>query len=64
MDIETIIDQLEPIHEKDDFTQYCKFMMGFIQDKPDIVIKDYFRDLYKTVEMIYEEQILEKTYKI
>jgi hypothetical protein len=52
--------------EKDDFTKYCDYMMFSNYEKPYPIpeedVKDNFRYLYKYVEMIYEEDIMEEHY--
>jgi len=52
--------------EKDDFIKYCDYMMFSNYEKPYPVskedVKDNFRYLYKYVEMIYEEDVMEAHY--
>jgi hypothetical protein len=52
--------------EKDDFIKYCDYMMFSNYEKPYPIpeedVKDNFRYLYKYVEMIYEEDIMEEHY--
>ena len=49
--------------ERDNFIRYCEYMMFSNYDEPvpvsDEDYMDYFRDLYKVIEMRYEEDILE-----
>ena len=48
--------------ERDNFIRYCEYMMFSNYDKPhpisDEDYKDYFRGLYKAIEMRYEEDTL------
>jgi hypothetical protein len=52
--------------EKDDFIKYCDYMMFSNYEKPYPIpeedVKDNFRYLYKYIEMIYEEDIMEDHY--
>jgi hypothetical protein len=52
--------------ERDNFIKYCEYMMFSNYKKPhpisDEDCKDYFRSLYKYIEMLYEEDILEQHY--
>jgi hypothetical protein len=49
--------------EKNDFIKYCDYMMFSNYEKPYPIpeedVKDDFRYLYKYVEMIYEEDVME-----
>jgi len=66
MDIEDIIEEIKPKYDdfnKDDFVIYCRYMMGFDTVKPDINPKEYYKDLYKEVEMINEEYIMSMMYQ-
>ena len=53
----------ETIKERDNFIRYSEYMMFSNFDEPhpipDEDYKEYFRDLYKAVEMMYEEDIME-----
>jgi hypothetical protein len=52
--------------EKNDFIKYCDYMMFSNYEKPYPVpeedVKDNFRYLYKYIEMVYEEDVLEEYY--
>ena len=52
--------------ERDNFIKYCEYMMFSNYNDPqpisDEEYKDYFRSLYKYIEMVYEEDILEEHY--
>ena len=52
--------------EKNDFIKYCDYMMFSNYKEPSPVpeedVKDNFRYLYKYVEMIYEEDVMEAHY--
>jgi hypothetical protein len=52
--------------DRDNFIKYCEYMMFSNYDEPHPIpeeeCKDYFRGLYKAVEMMYEEDILEAHY--
>ena len=52
--------------EKDNFIKYCDYMMFSNYEEPYPVseedIKDNFRSLYKYIEMIYEEDVMEAHY--
>jgi hypothetical protein len=52
--------------ERDNFIKYCEYMMFSNYDEPHPIpeedCKDYFRSLYKAIEMRYEEDILEAHY--
>lgn len=66
MDIEKIIDEIKPKPDdfnKDEFIKYCDFMMGNETKEPDIIVKDYYKEMYKYVEMVNEEQILNIIYQ-
>jgi hypothetical protein len=49
--------------EKNDFIKYCDYMMFSNYEKPYPIpeedVKDNFRHLYKYIEMLYEEDIME-----
>lgn len=61
--VEQILDSIEtfdlPLFDRNDFLLYCHFMM-FETDgtntPPEVVTKQYYRSLYKYIEMLYEEQ--------
>jgi len=52
--------------EKNDFIKYCDYMMFSNYEEPHPIpeddVKDNFRYLYKYVEMVYEEDVLEEYY--
>ncbi len=52
--------------EKNDFIKYCDYMMFSNYSEPYPVpeedVKDNFRYLYKYIEMVYEEDVLEAYY--
>jgi hypothetical protein len=51
------------IEERNNFIKYCEYMMFSNYDKPLPIhendCKDYFRSLYKYIEMMYETDIME-----
>jgi hypothetical protein len=53
--------------EKNDFIKYCDYMMFSNYQKPYPIpeedVKDGFRYLYKYIEMLYEEDIMEAHYE-
>ena len=53
--------------ERNDFIKYCEYMMFSNYEKPYPIpeedVLDYFRGLYKAVEMMYEEDVLEQYYQ-
>ena len=57
--IDQILDRIDTsqlyMFDRNDFLLYCDHMM-FGEYLPDIVIQDYYRPLYKYVEMLYEDQ--------
>ena len=60
MDIEKIVDEIKPKLDdfnKDDFIQYYEYMSGYITTQPDIIVKDYYK------EMINEEHIMSMIYQ-
>jgi hypothetical protein len=66
MNIEQIIDEIKPKPDdfkKEDFIKYCDFMMGNETKQPDITVKDYYKQMYKVVEMINEEQMMAMIYQ-
>ena len=66
MDIEKFVDQIKPKPDdfnKDDFIQYCEYMSGYITTQPDIIVKDYYKEMYKYIEMINEEHIMSMIYQ-
>lgn len=66
MDIEKIIAEIKPKPDdfkKEDFIEYCKYMSGYITTKPNIIVKDYYKDMYKYVEMINEEHMMAMIYQ-
>ena len=56
----------ETDNDRNNFIKYCEYMIFSNYDEPhpisDEDCKDYFRGLYKAVEMRYEEDILESYY--
>ena len=52
--------------ERNNFIKYCEYMMFSNYDEPhpisDEDYKDYFRGLYKAVEMRYEQDAIEEYY--
>ena len=66
MDIEKIINEIKPKPDdfkKEDFIEYCKYMSGYITTQPDITVKDYYKQMYKVVEMINEEHMMAMIYQ-
>lgn len=58
--------RFETENDRDNFIKYCEYMMFSNYEEPrpirDEDYKEYFRSLYKAVEMRYEEDILEEHY--
>lgn len=64
--MEKIIDEIKPKPDdfkKEDFIEYCKYMSRCTTIQPDIIVKDYYKDMYKYVEMINEEQMMAMIYQ-
>ena len=63
--IDQILDRINTsqmyMFDRTDFLLYCNYMM-FSTSKsipPDVPIQNYYRSLYKHIEMVYEEQFNE-----
>ena len=56
----------ETENDRNNFIKYCEYMMFSNYEKPRPILdedyKDYFRGLYKAVEMRYEEDVMESYY--
>lgn len=57
--MDQILDRIDTsqmyMFDRRDFLLYCEHMM-FGTYLPDILIQDYYRDLYNYIEMRYEDQ--------
>lgn len=58
--------RFETDNDRNNFIKYCEYMMFSNYDEPrpisDEDYKEYFRSLYKAVEMRYEEDVMEAHY--
>lgn len=58
---EQILDSLDLSHRPDfnrkDFLIYLKYMMVGGEEEPDVEVHDYYRYIYKHIEMVWTEEI-------
>jgi hypothetical protein len=48
--------------DRSNFIKYCEYMFWRNGDPPNIVVRPYYRKLYKMVEMLIEEDLIYKIY--
>jgi hypothetical protein len=58
--------RFETDNDRNNFIKYCEYMMFSNYEEPRPILdedyKEYFRSLYKAVEMRYEEDVMEANY--
>lgn len=61
MGIEEILDRIDTSElvgfNRENFLIYCHYMIFQDGPQPSVVLEDYYRSLYKCIEMLYEEQL-------
>ena len=66
--ISDYVDMIEtrnfPNFNRNDFITYLDYMLYRMGDEPKIKVQSYYRHLYKYIEMLIEEDILEGNQKI
>ena len=61
MGIEELLDRVDTSDfvgfNRQNFLIYCNYMMFEEGPQPTVVLEEYYRSLYKFIEMLYEEEL-------